>query len=107
MPVGLLSIEDLELEKVSGGLMIEENSDGSVSRVIASKEEYGYISALGYQRGQELTAEDVEVIRSRFDWFGFRVRSHRMLMSKKSLPEKKSLPKSNRNKGCAELIVID
>ena len=101
MPVGLLSIEDLELEKVSGGLVIEKNRDGSVSRVIASKEEYGYISALGYRRGQELTAEDVEVIRSRFIKFGFRVKGYEVLFSKESLP------KSNCNKGCAELIVVN
>ena len=101
MPVGLLSIEDLELEKVSGGLVIEKNSDGSASRVIASKEEYGYISALGYRRGQELTAEDVEVIKSRFIKFGFRVKGYGVLISKKSLP------KSNCNKGCAELIVVN
>lgn len=74
MPVKLLSVGCAELEKVAGGLRIEKDSDGCVHNVVASSEEYKYISALGYLKGQELTAEDVDQIRLRFSRFDcFRV----------------------------------
>ena len=101
MPIGLLSIEDSELEKVSGGLIIEKDCNGSVSRVIASREEYGYITSIGYSKERSLTAEDVQVVKLQLSRFGFRVKSCVKLASKKFLP------KSDYNRGRAELVVID
>ena len=101
MSTELLLIEDSELEKISGGLVIEKSCDGSVSRVIASKEEYGYIMDMGYSKNRGLTAEDVRVVKFQLSRFGFRIRSHM------KLTPKKFLPKTECHRSYAELVVID
>ena len=101
MSARLLLVEDSELEKVSGGLIIEKNCNGSVDRVIASKEEYRYIMDMGYSKNRGLTAEDVYMVKLQLSRFGFRVRSQMKLTPRKFLPEEECVT------SLAELIVID
>ena len=101
MSAELLLIDDSDLEKVTGGLIIEKNYNGSVSRVIASKEEYGYILDMGYSKNRGLTASDVHMVKLQLSRFGFRIRSQIKLTPKKFLSEEE------RNANRAELIVID
>ena len=101
MSAELLQIEDSKLEKVSGGLIIEKVYSVLVSRVIASKDEYGYIMCMGYSKDRGLTAEDVRVVKFQLSRFGLRVKSYVKLTPKRLLPE----AKHNANR--IELVVID
>lgn len=101
MSAELLQIEDSELEKVSGGLIIEKEYSGLVSRVIASKDEYGYIMCMGYSKDRGLTAAEVDMVKLQFSRFGLRVKSYVKLTPKRLLPEAK------HNVNRVELVVID
>lgn len=101
MSAELLQIEDSKLEKVSGGLIIEKEYSGLVSRVIVSKEEYVYIMDMGYSKDRGLTAAEVDIVKLQFSRFGLRVKSYVKLTPKRLLPEAK------RGVSRVELVVID
>ena len=100
MSLKFLPIEDSELENVAGGLIIEEDCNNSVVRVIVSGDEFRYIKVMGCFRGQRLTAEQVQLIESRFSRFGIRARRHVELV-----PD--SLAETKCNVSGARLIVVD
>ncbi len=99
MPAKFLSVKDLELEKVVGGLRFEESDDSCLRKIIVSDEEYRCIKSLGYSCDQVLTAEDVSSIRSRFLRLGFLKKGQMKLAQKFSAG-------IGCNNDCVKLVVV-